>query len=694
MKQKESLERQIEALDQKLSDTVEHQQREAKFAQEANERFQKNIQCFEKFYPDIAKAIQNYQVREDFCLHVTTSGHGNLVPKGQSSMLYSQDPVCQSKEQVEKQLESPVYSLTDYTGYPKQDDGRIHSRYMTKLALLMTDVKEKQREVIRALPDSFPTAIIFGTGLGYHVPILMEKAQFDYTFIVEPDFEIFFGSLFCTNWYEVIEKVDEQGGCLFFHLGADHETLIKDLEKIAEDIGAFSLVRSFCYQHTPGQEVNVLIRKWCSEYFRFQFGHGFYNDAVTGLAHSIHHIKNGASILTSPPTHVDLNTPIFIVGNGPSLDEAEQFIKNNQNNAIIVASGTAIASLHKKGINADFHVLVERPYDNYKIFGEIFPAEEYKKVNLLGLNMLYPDTNARYKWSGIAVKGSEAGTSLMDLLWLKNEGKTLPKIPFCNPVVANTALSFFLYFGFKNIYLLGIDNGKALNGVHHSKDSIYKFDNRDKTGGYSSIPIEGRALPGNLGGTVISNDLFMVAHAQLEKLIEYYSAKSVINVGSGAKITGAIATAAEDLIDLNGIRDKGSIVEDIKKQCFSDWAISDVERDYVAIDKLEKICDHLISIANEPAETRFDELLKLRRQSRYMYSFRDTVLGHLFHVVKGSMLYFFCPMITLLYSYKDDEFTMESFKQLNSLWIDYITEIKDDYPNSYDSKCDWEFTKF
>lgn len=680
----------LDQMSEKLESTLKHQEREAVFAYEANERFEKNLACFREYYPNIASAIENYQTKDDFCLHVTESGHGNFIPRGKEALLYSQNPISQTKKQLSEQIARPVYSLTDYTGYPENDeDVRIHSRYMVKLTRFMKKVRECGEPKVNALPESFPSAVIFGIGLGYHVPLLLEHTQFDYTFLIEPDFEQFFASLFCTDWFEVIKTVDSQGGCLFFHLGVDHKSFINDLEKIAEDIGAFSLVRSFCYQHTPGYELNVLIKKWTEDFFRFQYGHGFYNDAVTGLAHSIHHVRNKAALLTNKSKKLDHDTPIFIVGNGPSLDEAEEFLKKNQNKGIVVAAGTAIASLYKKGITTDFHVLVERPYSNYEIFGNIFPADEYKKVNLLGLNTLYPDTNKRYKWAGIAGKGNEAGTCLLDVLSQIHTAQILPLIPYCNPVVANAALSFFLHMGFRNVYLFGVDNGKQPSGYHHSKDSIYKANNDDDDSkGYGCLEFDGRMIDGNLGGHVISNDLFLVAHVQLEKLLNLFKVSNCINVGNGAKLQGAIPTSAENLMDLEIPLDKNSTINSIKQDFFNVLPIDDVEDKFIAIDRLDEICEHILSIANETSSTRIDCAKQLQRQARYIYSLKGSSLEHLFHIIKGALLYYHCPMITLLYQYESEEFCIEQYHQLNELWKSYITEIMDDYKIHYDEKCD------
>ncbi|CCQ09756.1 FIG00786906: hypothetical protein [Pseudoalteromonas luteoviolacea B = ATCC 29581] len=681
---------QIQDLDEKLAQSIEHQKREAVFAEEANTRFERNLESFQKYYPDIAKAVSEYSVRPDFCLHVTKSGHGNFVTKGSSVPLYGDDPIAQTKEQVEKQTKKPFFSFTDYTAYSGDErDSRIHIKYMNALSKLMREIKGHDNEVIKVLPKHFPSAIIFGVGLGYHIPLLLEKTSFDYVFIVEPDFEQFFASLFCIDWATIIEEVDEQGRCLFINLGADKSSFTRDLEVIAEDIGAFSLVRSFCYQHTPQAEINQLITKWCNDYFLFQYGHGFFNDAITGLAHSIHLVEKTAQFLSWSNSKVlDPETPIFVVGNGPSLDEAEAFIKANHQKAIVIAAGTAVASLYKKGIPVDFHVLVERPYSNYQIFGDIVPDNYYANINLLGLNTLYPDNVDRYKWAGIATKGNEAGTFLLDLISYQTQGKILPLLSYSNPVVANTALSFTLFFGFKQVYLFGVDNGKLPNGHHHSKDSIYRVNNEDENEkGYGSLSLDKKTLPGNFGGVVTTNELFTSAHHQLEKLIDKYNDHVFYNVGIGAKLEGAIATKIESLLPLERTIDKNEQIEAIKSH-FTSLPSESVNEALLAFDRYNEICEHLISIANEHIDSRQKASEVLLRQARYLFAFKKTALGHLYHMIKGSMLYYFCPAITLLYTYKDDDKTVEYFLKVNELWILFLKDMQKEYPLNYMAKCD------
>ncbi|MBQ4862004.1 motility associated factor glycosyltransferase family protein [Pseudoalteromonas sp. MMG013] len=688
-KHNQPLQNQINQLDESITNTIAHQKREAVFSEEANTRFAHNIACINKYYPDLGKAIEEFELRDDFCLHVTKSGHGNFVPRGMSLPLYGDDPIAQSQNQVNEHVNNAYFTVTDYGSYPKKkSDDRIHTSYMVDLGAIMRENEDAKQPKLKYLPDTFPTAMIFGLGLGYHVPMLMERCQFDYTFLIEPDFEVFFASLFCTDWASIIERIDEQGGNLYFHLGVSESTLIADLEVITESIGSQALVRSFCYQHIPNSSLNDIVKIWFEDYFKFQTGHGFYNDAITGLAHSIHHAESQVGFLHESDSKAFefQDIPVFIIGNGPSLDEASDFIKQQQSSAIIVAAGSALASLVKLGINSDFHVLVERPLSNYKIVEDVLPKEEYLKTNLLSVNVVYPDTTKLYKWSGLALKGNESGTDLLRVWAYQNKHTTLPLPSFSNPLVSNTACSLFSHMGFKHIYLFGVDNGNCVSGKHHSKFSFYR--NSPNEPGYHSPRVTESTLEGNLGGFVYTNDLYKLSHRQIESLISTYPDVTFYNVGNGAKLKGAVAVNAEELLPVKSDIEIDTVVESIKKDFYKPLSLS-IDDEFVGVGIFNDVCEHLMDICRENVSSRAEAASNLKRQEQYVYSLRGTVASHLFHILKGSLLYFHCPIITLLYSYEDDEFTLQRYEQLNMLWINYINSIQADFGSNYREFCDY-----
>lgn len=689
MTHSEKLKAQINELEQKLSQAHEKELREKKFAEEANERFEKNLICFRKFFPNIASAIEGYQPREDFCIHVTSSGHGNFVCKSESTPIYSDFPLAQAQEQVNKSIESPTFTLTSYSHYPKTiNDSRLHIKYMKKLGKFI-ERGEGKHEPLDKLLSHFPTAVIFGIGLGYHIPILLEKTSFDYVFIIEPDFEVFFASLYCTDWYEIIKTFDRTSSCLFLFIGASKDTLIADLKSITEDIGAFSIVRSFCYQHTPMQELNSVIKSFFQGYFQFQFGHGFYDDALTSISHTIKNIKgqlpfwNGSKLVE----RCFQDVPVVVVGNGPSLDDSEEFLKKNQNNIIILAAGTAISSLLKMGIKPDFHVQIERPKRNYEILLDTLNKEDYSDLNLLTTNVIYSETPKLYKWTGLAVKGNEAGSEYYALLRLVNKLPRAHSIPYCNPLVANTALSFACSFGFKNVYLFGVDNAISEDGSHHSKHSIY--NDQSLTRKYSAKKGYDIPLEGNVGGKVFANKFYAAAKDQMESLIKIYPEVNFFNVGQGAKLHGAIPLHESELLIEELSVEKTKVVEYLKNNQFEADELEDVDDAILDLKAFDTIANNILEISSIKYSSRADYLDMLRRQARYVYSLRAGRYSYYFHVFKGSLLYYHCPMITLLYNYSDEDKTIELFEKALQLWNEYLKEIIADFPESYNKSCNW-----
>ncbi len=664
----------------------EHQKLEQKFAEQASHRFSENISAFEQYYPEIAKAITAHIPSSDFRIHVTPSGHGNYVPRNSDVPLYGDNPLETVHEQIEKNVKSGYYSLTNYGFGAHDDDPRIHVRYMNKLDEEIKKLNAENAAVLTELPAHFPSAMIFGIGLGYHLTELLNKHSFDYIFVCEPDFELFYASLFCTDWAEIIERINSAGQSLFIQVGVSYQDFFRFLTTISNTVGVFSFVRCFCYQHYPSIEVNELIKTFFDRYIEFQLGFGFYNDALTGLSHVIHHIQNKCSFYIQDHTLAKkyANIPVFVVGNGPSLDESYELLLRNKDSAIIIAAGTALNSLLKMGITPDFHVLVERTKSTYDVLIDTLPADVYAELNLLTVDVMYPDALDLYKWSGVALKGPEAATTFVQFQSFVQHNYLMPSMPYCGPMVSNLAVSYALQFGFSDIYLMGINNG-SVDKKTHSKFSIY-YDAKNR---YGTALTNGsnRTAEGNLGLDVKTTDLLYISKKQLESLISGVKNKYIYNVGHGAKIEGAYPLSEDMVMDQKPIQNKKQIVEQIKNDFFKSGFIK-FDESMLQISFFEDMCQHIIDISSEKASTRVEASKILKRQSAYLYAHDSTAHTHLFHMLKGSMSYYHCPIVTLLYRFEDDELTMAYFHKFMQLWIGYLTEMKNDFRLSWNKKCE------
>ena len=689
MTKESSLEQQIESLAEKLDSSLQQQINEEKFAEQANIRFTNNLTAFEKYYPEIAQAIKNYKTRDDFCLHVTQELKANFVKKGEKVPLYSDNPYSQCVEQVERNLNKPAISAVKYDFRKKKKDNRIHVKYMNKISELLANIREQKPDTLKQLPDRFPSAMIFGIGLGYHLEYMLDKVEFDYIHIVEPDFELFFASLFCIEWDVIIQRIDDSLGCLFIHLGISYENFFDSLYKVVQDIGAFSISKTFCYQHYPNKELNSLISNFFKQFYQFQNGFGFYNDAVTSIAHTIKHMNSNLPFWISDNVVADdvAEIPVFVVGNGPSLDSAEELLRQNKDNAIILAAGTALGSLLKMGIKPDFHVLIERPKRNYEILLETQKKEDYSDLNLLTTNVIYSHTPELYKWTGLAIKGNEAGSDYYALARIGNGLLRREIIPYSNPLVANTALSYASSFGFKNIYLIGVDNAITGSGEHHSKYSIYNDSSLKR----QFKPLSGydHEVEGNLGNIVYANNFYMVSKNQMELLIKHKPNSNYYNVGHGAKLKGAYPLTEEEVLIPSLSTDKNEVVEYIKNTQFISESVKDDDYQMLDLKAFSTIAKHIKDISQSSFSSRQDCLDILRRQSRYVYSLRGGRYSYYFQLFKGSLLYYHCPLITLLYRYEDDNLTLNWFKEGLDMWNEYLDEMEADFPESYDKPCDW-----
>jgi hypothetical protein len=682
----DNIQYQLSQLMQKLKVSETQVEREKLFAEKAELRFQSNLDAFKSFYPNIAKSIEEFKSDEPLELFVTQTGYGNIREHKTGVALYGDDPIAQVEQQVEKHINNPVVNHIDFTKYASAPEGdqRLHARHLKELGVAVKAAGEYER--LQVLPERFPTAVIFGIGLGYHIPILLNKVQFDYIYLIEPSFENFYCSLYCTDWKAIIEKVDEQHGVLIFQLGASYQTFIDDLYRVSQDIGAFTLTKCFCYQHYPSEDNAKLIRLFYQRLFEMHSGYGFYNDATTAVAHTVQNAKRGLNLI-KPAVHENnpyKHVPVYIIGNGPSLDQCIGLIKETQHQAIIIAAGTALQTLLKHDVIPDFHTLIERPKSTYDVLVSSLPQEAYKKLNLLTMNLIYPDVVPLYQWVGMAGKGVDAGGDLLNYVRLSEEGKPLSFLPFCNPLVSNTALTYAVHMGFKDIYLFGVDNGYSPDGRHHASDSDYY---KGKLSTWKPHDAN-HQLEGNLGGQVMASSFLAMSCQQMGRLLGMPKFKAVTcyNVGEGAKIENALPLKPELVLPEFSEQRKEDVVEFVKSELFESFQSDNFEK-YMDFDKFEDICDHLLSITDEHIGSREEAMDNLRRQSRYLYSHRHSRYSHLHYVLEGELLYFQCPMLVVLFNNNDEQECLENFKKTLLTWRNFLVEAREDLRTAWLEKC-------
>tara|TARA_R100001129_G_scaffold186664_1_gene180109 strand:+ start:7507 stop:9579 length:2073 start_codon:yes stop_codon:yes gene_type:complete len=687
----DTLSEQLIKIEKKIRNLQEVSDSEREFAEIANIRFHNNLKAFSEFYPKVADEIEKFQPRDELKLHVTKSGHGNAVEPESGVLLYADDPVKQAVEQVDKSLSQPSINHIDFSSYASLSDSdrRLHTIYLKKLGKVIEKVKVQG---ISNVPDTFPTAMVFGIGLGYHVIELVERIDFHNVFLIEPNFELFYLSLFCVDWDSVIKSINESNGTLSFYLGSSFESFIDDIYSTSLYFGAQSVSKNFFYVHYPSKEIESLILTCRQRLHELHLGHGFYNDATTALAHTEKNLATGESKLFSKSIDVSENKhkiPAVVVGNGPSLDGVIDILKENQSSVIIISAGSSLQTLLKHGITPDFHVLVERTKSTYDVVVNTVPKEILEKINLLTLTLIYPEVTNLYGWVGMTGKGRDASVSLLNLTLLNEDNRSVPIAPYGNPLVSNLALSYAVLLGFKDIYLMGVDNAYSLDGLHHSKSSDHY---KGKLTNIKQAPAK-RDIEGNLGGSLKTTELLAMSCHQMGRLLTNPISKNVTcyNVGHGAKIKGALPLAPRHiLIEPSPIEAKQALIDEIKNN-FTSVSVRTMEH-YLDLNFFQNLCSDVIEIASSEVKDRAEALDSIRKQYRYLTAYRGTKYEHLMFVLEGEMLYFHCPLISILYSSDDSEECLEKYLEANDVWLEALRAIKKGFKNDWLTLCDlsWE----
>ena len=157
-----------------------------------------------------------------------------------------------------------------------------------------------------------------------------------------------------------------------------------------------------------------LIEKVQQEYYLLVMGWGFFDDNLIALSHTINNIERAVPFLKKGgkvPAGYS-RTPVFIIANGPSLDDAIAVIEKNKDKALIISCGSAISALHKVGIKPDIHVETERTKIVYDFLVNLNDPDYLRDVLFLSTDVIHPDCASLFNQSVLAFKLSEPGAAI------------------------------------------------------------------------------------------------------------------------------------------------------------------------------------------------------------------------------------------------------------------------------------------
>ncbi|BCO14345.1 motility associated factor glycosyltransferase family protein [Aeromonas hydrophila] len=647
-------------------------------------RYSQNIAAFRQYIPHIAEMYESYEPSRPFRFFCNENGQPNMAWVDDDIAVYGDEPYLICETLVKEFMEKGGLSKFSFS----QEDnplGFMHVEYLNKLNSYLDDISSRE-ELLQKVPEEVPTALIFGVGLGYHLGYLYEKCRIGTLFLFEPDLDLFYASLFCFDWAPLLIYLHQENLGLQILLGQDESTIVKDFASAIHSRGSFLIANAFIMWGYQNEKIKSLMKKVQQEYHLLVMGWGFFDDNLIALSHTISNIEQGVPFLKDNEkiAKEQQNIPVFVIGNGPSLDESLAVIERNREGAILIACGSAITALYKMGIKPDIYVATERTKSVYDFLVSMNAPEYLKDIMFLSVDVIHPYCATLFKSSALLFKRSEPGVLLCRTYF--PETRAVTALGGVNPMVGNIGVSAPIHLGFKNIFLFGLDNGYKDKNHHHSKFSAY-YNNEEGAKVLTEMVCGENQLirEGNFGGVVISDAMFDTSRKVIEQVLEVNEDVRCFNCSDGAKITGAKPLHSSRLGQFEPI-DKSVVLSEIVTRLSAPLHLSkvdfypllDVEYFNYFVDKMLEEWQHEFSSRNE-----INQLML--RNFNYLHKIAATQQKHITIFLIGSMNYVFTLLTSIAYSFDGEEKTLSLMKPAINIWLDFLRTTKDMYPMALDS---------
>ncbi|MDP4535893.1 DUF115 domain-containing protein [Alkalimonas collagenimarina] len=642
--------------------------------------FEQNLLTLKEYYPQVFSVISDYSP-VSWYLVKDGKNQANLLHKKRNALFYDN-------------LESESNSLvSDFESNPLKDDVVLGQQVSNKLGhyihfQAVQKVQTELQNIITSdtvLPEHVESIIIFGIGLGVHIESLCDGHEISNLYICEPNLDFFLASLHVVDWSKIIRRADQAGQRIYFNLGGDGADYFSDLMAQFYQVGAYSIANTYLLSSYFDAEMHQSISTLRSELSIVLALGEYFDHARYGIAHTYFNLKYRCRFLKLGSEDYDneplLSKPLFIVGNGPSLDDSIDYLQHYRDQVILISCGTALKSLHSKKITPDFHAEIEQNKATFHWISQVNDAEYLKSIRLLSINGIHPDTASLFKEVLLCFKSGEPATVLFQPEITKAGYKT-KSLSYAYPTVSNLAVNFALMAGFKYIYLFGIDLGYTDINYHHSKLSAYYKTDGSQIYDYKSAHGDGIAAEGNFLPLVYTKREFDVSRKLIEKALMQYSCKvEVYNCSNGVKITGAIPLHPECIL-LNEPNVSPADIEHFIKNAFFDDLSKFSDEIFSSMDTLElsEAVFRWLEYFDTPVCSIEDARRFIDEQWIFFRSKISNRNSLIFFLFSGTSNYFSSVLTKILASSHESESTcLHSFNIARKIWRDCIQQAHDSF---------------
>lgn len=632
---------------------------------------EKNLTALKQYFPDLFDEFVDYEPhRWHPCANV--SGEVYLVHQSTAS-LFSNSPIEDAKTSFESFVSKPNKDglLLSYKG--KKLKGYLHYQLAEECESVLKDVQEVQS----TLPHKVKSLIQFGIGSGYGLDLLIEAHDVGMLFICEPNRDFFYASLYAIDWANIISLFDDGKKRLYLNIGDDGSNLTNDLLVQFQSVGPYVLSNTFFHQSYVNEKLTDAVAQLREQLLVIIAMGDYFDNARYGISHTLWALDNKIPFLKSGIkknlSNEILDVPVFIVGNGPSLDGLMDTLKEESHRAIIISCGTALQALHRQDICPDYHAEIETNRSTFDWLTRVDDDDYLKKITLISCNGVHPDAAALFGQTLLAFKQGEASTVAFTEL---NKAHAFSTLNFSYPTVTNFAADIVTTIGFSQVYLFGTDMGFVSDSYHHSKSSGYYDDKGNELYDYSANHAMSLAVPGNFKPWVKTKYEFKVSKSVLEQVFSSRNSE-VYNLNDGARILGTKPLRQDNVLLVSTPEMKANAKAAIQSLAFTchynDWFVEEFHTSYSTTSLIEEL-NALTDVVNTTFMTIADIDEFITKQREFIVSSFQRKKSLAFYYLNGTFNYI-NSMFSKLLNIADEQVAVSSANNLNAIWSHYVKDI-------------------
>ena len=676
---------QLQLLQQRL---IENKDANEQLSISFSECLQKNLNYLEKNMTELYVQLTKFRItsKKVVCFE---NGEANLLDLKSGTLLYSDSPVDETKQQVERWLNGNNVYIKSQNTEQKDDFCQLHFYMQNAMSddidKFINEHNNDQKYADHEITQELPLLVINGGGLGYPLLELCSKIEPKFIYYIEPDIETFLCSLGVIDWASILSFLKNNNQILNFFIGCAGDESFKSYQAKINYTYPFLQAYQLVFTHYSSNDTCRFLELLKNSISLGINSNGMFDDAIFGINNIIKNTQNYPYLKKFTHNRFK-DLPVAIIANGPSLDDDLEYLKEHENNFIIVACGTAITALDKCDIVPDFYVAVERIDCVYHSLQYITNGKIFKQTINISMNVVHPLTLSKFFQNIIIDKNSESIKKLFkDNSNILNQFYDVMSCNNTNPLVANCALSIFLNLNFSKYYLFGIDNGILSKDKVHSSKSLYfsgnkKFADDEIMYLADSSPTY---VPGNFGNKIITNSLFNECRSKLEEEIQNHPDATIFNCSNGAFLKGTTPVHNADLNITENISEKKNdfkrflLDEGITKKSINETDVAHIFNKT----RFNSVIDNIINIwqTDDIFTFKLDIINKMKLTFDYLnnqeYQLERSLLV-------GSLKVCFSSIIRVLYTFKNQSLTFQLTGICTSHLINFLQLCKELYKNA------------